>query len=200
MTLQEGALWREKLIKFYINTKKTNTENQDRLKSDIFMLMFNIIHHTLYSYYQTDIFFLPASKSGLYEAMNIFSAVFAKLSQLRHLINERIEIPALSEPMSDYFLHLSTINNNGRKDIYADFAQKIESDILGATIQFNHDTKKLEYYQPEQDLRLEISETSSMVSEIAPLVAYLKFIINESKELKNGTEDEKMNLIKALQK
>ncbi len=112
--------------------------------------------------------------------MNIFSPIFAKLAQSRHLINEKIEIPALSEPTSDYFLNLSTIDSSFKKDVYSEFAAKIEKDILDAEIVFNDENKKLEYFNPTIKLRLDLSETSSMVSEIAPIVAHLKYIIKES--------------------
>lgn len=123
------------------------------------------------------LYFLPASRSGLYEAMSIFSSIFAKLSQVRHLVNEKIEIPALSEPVSDYFLNLSTIKNGVSDDVYNDLAQKIEREIIGASIVFNNDNKKIEYYDEAKGLRLELAQTSSMVSEMAPIVAHLKYLI-----------------------
>lgn len=132
--------------------------------------------------YVDSVYFLPASRSGLYEGLNIFSSVFAKLSQSRHLIKEKIDIPALSETMSDYFLSLSTINvsNSSEEDIYYKLGKKIENEILDAEILFNDDNKRIEYYSSKRKLKLNISETSSMVSEMAPIVAYLKYVVNES--------------------
>ncbi len=188
VTTVEGS-YQDSAITFYIgdyNSISTKKFLQD-LKNALFESFHEIFNDFLNTVAKTNdaIFFLPASRSGLYEAMSIFSSVFARLSQLRHLINEKIEIPSLSEPVSDYFLNLSTIKQSSSTDIYHKYAQEIEQKILGATIQFNNDSKKLEYYNPENGLRLDLSATSSMVSEIAPIVAYLKFIVNEAA---NGEE------------
>ncbi len=126
-----------------------------------------------------DIYFFPASRSGLYQAMSIFSSVFARLSQLRHLVNSPIDIPALSEPVSDYFLKLSTMKANKSKDIFSKIANDIEKNILNGEIIFNSDSKKIEYLEKDTQLKLDLSETSSMISEIAPIVAYLKYVLND---------------------
>ena len=123
--------------------------------------------------------------------MNIFSSVFAKLSQFRHLISDTIEIPALSEPISDYFLNLSTIKEGNSNDKYSNFAIEIEEKILNAQIRFNQDSKKLEYFNKKANFKLDLSDTSSMISEIAPIVAYLKYIVNE----KEGTNPSKILFI-----
>jgi len=143
-----------------------------------------------------DIFFLPASRSGLYQAMNIFSSVLAMLSQKRHLFRGNFEIPALSVPMSDYFLHLSNIKTSGNNDVYNALAKEMEESILDAEIIFNDDSKKLEYYNKKTNLRLALSETSSMISEMAPVVAYLKYIVNEkSKKQDNENEPKRAKIL-----
>ena len=124
-------------------------------------------------------FFLPASRSGLYSAISIFGSVFAKLSQLRHVIREKIEIPTLSEPVSDYFLQLSTISKRQRDDVFSQLGLKMEAELIGASIDFNLDSKKLEYHDANLGLSLDLSEVSSMVAELAPIVAYLKYVLTE---------------------
>lgn len=141
-----------------------------------------------------EIYFLPASRSGLYQAMNIFSSVFAKLSQIRHIVNSQIDIPALSEPVSDYFLKLSTIKINKSSDKYANIAKEIEENLLNGEVVFNKETKKIEYIEKKTKLRLDLSETSSMVSEISPIVAYLKYVINEV-QIKDDNSDFFKNLL-----
>lgn len=172
-------------IKFYIN-KNDLASSKLKLEKELIgsaksILAFQILQaSSTYS----KVFFLPASRSGLYEAMSIFSSIFARLSQLRHHIREKIDIPALSEPMSDYFLNLSIVKTEVEKDIYYNFAKEIEEKILNARIEFNEDSKKLEYFNEDVKLRLDLGETSSMISEIAPIVAYLKYIINVEVVLK----------------
>jgi predicted ATPase len=134
--------------------------------------------HDLEEHY-TELYFLPASRSGLYEGMNIFSSLLVQLSQSRRALTQKVEIPSLPIPTSDYLLNLSTIKKHKPSGIYAEFAQKIEQKILKAEVVFNNDNKKLEYYNKEINLKLDIGETSSMISEVAPIVAHLKYIISK---------------------
>jgi len=164
-------------------------KNYDLLLIDISIECFTEILHSfsVVSGIVNSIFFLPAARSGLYEGMNVFSLVFAKLSQSRNTLNEKIEIPALSEPTSDYFLNLSNIDSSVKKDIYSEFATEIEKEIIDAEIIFNDHKKRLEYFNPKLKLTLDLSDTSSMVSEIAPIVAHLKYIIKENKNINGHT-------------
>lgn len=170
-------------LRFYINEKELKT-SMETLRSDIRTSAISVISY-LFSEAKSiynEVYFLPASRSGIYEAMNIFSSVMVRLSQLRHVVNRKIDIPALPVPTSDYFLNLSTIKLNKISDIYNGFASEIEDKILNAEILFDDETKKLEYLNKKINLKLDLSETSSMVSEIAPIVAHLKYIINEKRE------------------
>ena len=72
----------------------------------------------------------------------------------------------------------------------------MEESILDAEIIFNDDSKKLEYYNKKTNLRLALSETSSMISEMAPVVAYLKYIVNEkSKKQDNENEPKRAKIL-----
>jgi len=177
-TNQETAI-RENDILFFI---KITDFDPFKLQQEIIESIFKLAHNSFDILKQSlnQIYFLPASRSGLYQAMNIFSSVFAKLSQIRHAVNSQIDIPALSEPVSDYFLKLSTIKSHKNSDRYTQIAKEIENTILKGEVLFNSETKKIEYFEKNTKLKLDLSETSSMVSEISPIVAYLKFIIDES--------------------
>lgn len=127
-----------------------------------------------------NIHYLPASRSGLYQALNAFSRIFVELSKKRHLLKSKIEIPVLSEPISDYFLKLSEIEVRQRKRVSPDIlsiVDKIEQIILQGQVIFDERTKKLFYKSVQTGLELDVSLASSMVSEISPIVAYLKYII-----------------------
>lgn len=133
-----------------------------------------------------DFYFLPASRSGLYNGLSAFNAIIVQLTQLRSQIpNNKFEIPTLSEPNSDYFLNISSINGKGYSTPFSKFAKKIEDKIIKGKISFDKSDRKL-YYEPEKlDLSLELSQASSMISEIAPIIAHLKFILNNAE----GTEN-----------
>ena len=124
-----------------------------------------------------ELYFLPASRSGLYNSLNSFGPIIAELSRHRNFITHKIEIPSLSEPISDYFLNLNTIDKAQANEHYLTHFEEIEQDILKGKITLDDETKKYYYVPTDSDMRLELSFTSSMISEIAPIIAHLKYII-----------------------
>ena len=133
-----------------------------------------------------NIFYLPASRSGLYNTLNSFGAIFAEISRNRHLLTSKFEIPNLTEPISDYFLNLNSIENTSISDNYMKEYEQIEKKILRGSIVFDNEAKKYFYSPNNSDMRLELSSTSSMISEIAPIIAHLKYIIPTEKEDKKS--------------
>ncbi len=138
------------------------------------------------------IYFLPASRSGLYQGINSTAPILAEISRIRHLLpNKTFRIPTYSEPVSDYFLQLMSVNPNGKSDAFNRIAEKIENDILQGTIVFNDLNKKYEYIQHQTNMRLDVTSTSSMISELAPFVAFLKYILKQRKIEKIGEDETK---------
>jgi predicted ATPase len=129
------------------------------------------------------IYYLPASRSGLYQTMNAFGSVFAQLSQMRNLSDIPVLLPSLPEPVADYFLNLSTISQENHSDKFTRLAQEIEQRILEGQVAYNAETRQLEYLNRKSRLKLRMSEASSMISELAPLVAHLKYLLHEVQEV-----------------
>lgn len=125
------------------------------------------------------VFFLPASRSGLYQALNAFTPIMAELSQNRFFIKEnKIELPSLSEPLSDYFIDLSTIKSSNINKDFSTILEKIENNIIGGKVNYDDEQKKI-YYKPNNiPFEVEISEASSMVSELAPILLFLRHVLN----------------------
>lgn len=139
---------------------------------DFFEVNLNVIHN---------IYFLPASRSGLYNALNAFGAIFAELARHKTMIRQNIQLPTLGEQLSDYFLAIATIQLDKPKDAFSEIAAQIEQTILKGTIRFDDFSKKI-YYQPNhKNIQLELSSASSMIAEIAPLATFLKYIISVDK-------------------
>ena len=137
----------------------------------------------------SNIYFLPASRSGLYNTLSGFSNIIVQLTQLRNQVpNLKFEIPNLTEPIADYFLNISNINGKGYKTPFSQFAKQMEDNIIKGKINFDKSNRKL-YYEPANlDLSLELSEVSSMIAEISPIIAHLKFLF-EDKENGNAKGD-----------
>lgn len=126
--------------------------------------------------------YLPASRSGLYQALSAFGVIIAELSKSRSFLSKKIELPGISEPLSDYFIKLSegkAISKRTAESKYSLFATKIEEEVLGGNIEIDSKSKKLIYRPQGTDLRLDLSSTSSMASEIGPIVTYLRHVLSE---------------------
>lgn len=121
-------------------------------------------------------YFLPASRSGIYSGMNAFGPIVAELSKNRAFITRKIELPGISEPISDYFIALTNIKSI-QNEKYEKYYSKIESDILKGKIIFDKSKNALMYQPDGIEAQFEMSEVSSMVSEISPIVAFLKYMI-----------------------
>jgi predicted ATPase len=120
---------------------------------------------------------LPASRSGLYQALGAFGQIFAELSKNRNFISKPITIPAISEPIADYYLYLSNITPSKKSNSdFIDYVNEIEKDILQGIVTFDNERKKLFFTPNNTSLKLDLSATSSMVSEISPITSYIKYI------------------------
>lgn len=130
-----------------------------------------------------DLHYLPASRSGLYQSLSAFGQIVAELSKSRTALRQKIELPGISEPLSDYYLKLSDIriaSSDPAAEAFLQAASQIESDILQGTVEFESKTKRLLFKPAGVDLSLDLSATSSMVSEISPIASYLKYVLPRS--------------------
>lgn len=127
----------------------------------------------------SDVHYLPASRSGLYQALSAFGQIIAELSKQRTFLSQRIELPAISEPLVDYFIKLTEIKPSRKyeESKYWEIADYLERSILGGAVEFDIKSKRLFYKPFDVDLKLDLSSTSSMVSEVAPIATYLKHVL-----------------------
>jgi hypothetical protein len=133
--------------------------------------------------------FLPASRSGLYQALSAFGQIIAELSRSRSLLSKKIELPGISEPLSDYFIKLSEIRRLKRQSEETELSRvalKIEEEILDGHVYFADNTKKIMYSHHGTGLKLALSATSSMVSELSPVVSYLRYVLPADSSSRRG--------------
>lgn len=137
--------------------------------------------------------YLPASRSGLYQALSAFGQIIAELSKRRSFLKQKIELPGIPEHLSDYFIYMSEISNsnNNHKGRFENIATSIENNILKGKVTFDADSKIMNYTPDRTQLTLELSSTSSMVSELAPVVTYLRHIVSRPKRRSNKNNMEK---------
>lgn len=189
--------------KVFIKKSRTNTYKYRKYNERLSIYYYEDIQSTLNIINQTieeeffefsnsiielvsDVYFLPASRSGIYSGMSAFSSIIAELSRSKAMLTKKIELPGLSEPISDYFLMLSNIRtrkNTGLQNIYS----KIEDDILHGNVNFNNNNNMLVYKPNNLLYEFEMTQVSSMVSEISPIVAFFKYIILNNRQRENYT-------------
>ena len=145
-----------------------------------------------------NVYFLPASRSGIYAGMSSFGPILAQLSQNRAYIKGTIQIPSISEPISDYYMMLSEI----RGDILGHFsecAEEIEKSVLKGDVLYDKKSKAIVYKPFGSQLQLEMRDTSSMVSEISPITAFLKYVVEKGIDVRVrraiGSEDKPQSVI-----
>ena len=76
-----------------------------------------------------NVYFLPASRSGIYAGMSSFGPILAQLSQNRPYIKGTIQIPSISEPISDYYMMLSEIRGD-MQGHFPEYAEEIEKKFV----------------------------------------------------------------------
>lgn len=134
-----------------------------------------------------DVHYLPASRSGLYQSLSAFGQIVAELAKNRSLLRQKIELPGIAEPLSDYFLKLSNIKVQSIDEAdkaFHEIADEIEREILRGKVEIDSKTKKILFKPDGVALSLDLSTTSSMVSEITPVATYIRHVLPASVSLK----------------
>jgi predicted ATPase len=132
------------------------------------------------------IYFLPASRSGLYRALNAFSQILAELAKKRNFLSEKIILPSISEQDSDYFSKINEINMRRKNQKFDTIAEKIEEKLLKGKVSIDQTTKQILFHPNNTDINLELLGTSSMIAEVSPIVLYLRYIINSEDDVVKG--------------
>jgi predicted ATPase len=125
----------------------------------------------------SSVYYLPASRSGLYRALNAFSQILAELAKKRNFLSEKIVLPSISEQDSDYFSKINEINVRRVNQKFSSVAENIEKKLLKGKVSIDQSTKQILFHPNKTDINLELLGTSSMIAEVSPIVLYLRYII-----------------------
>ncbi len=129
-------------------------------------------------------FYLPASRTGIMHAHHLVVASLLESATLGGIRNPS-PMPKLSSVVADFLQHLITLPDNHesqkkKSQRKNDFGKLIEKNILDGMVKMNK--SEVNYpsftYQPKGwKESLPLMNSSSMVSELAPLVLYLRYIV-----------------------
>ncbi|KAB2908361.1 MAG: AAA family ATPase [Ignavibacteriales bacterium] len=165
----------------------------DKIYRKFFIELFNQVRENSFN-----LNYLPAARSGIYFGFSNFGTFIAKINLCQRGKEQlSFTIPHTTVPISDFILKFSEAKIDFVKNKFSTIAGKIETQILKGTVELEKETGKIRYFSDEIGKVFELSNTSSMVSEISILTAFIKFILYEEKV--NGfrgrqTEVEKGNV------
>jgi len=134
-----------------------------------------------------EVHYLPAIRAGLYQALSGLGPIVAQLAKSRSLLSREISLPILSAPENDYFLTVSGIDPvalTHPRPAIAGIADTIEQAVLGGAIEIDPDSNRILFRPTGTGLRLDLGYASSMVSQIAPLVAYCRYVLASTGDAK----------------
>jgi len=141
------------------------------------------------------VYYLPASRSGLYRALNAFSQILVELAKKRNFLSEKIVLPSISEQDSDYFSKINEINIRRKNQKFDSIAGNIEEKLLKGKVSFDQTTKQILFHPNNTDINLELLGTSSMIAEVSPIVLFLRYIISSEDDNIKGRTNNGMPII-----
>jgi hypothetical protein len=113
-----------------------------------------------------NVYYLPASRSGLYRALNAFSQILVELAKKRTFLQEKIVLPSISEQDSDYFSKINEINIKRINQKFGPIASEIENKLLNGEVSFDQKTKQILFHPHNVDINLELLGTSSIIDNL----------------------------------
>ncbi len=153
-------------------------------------LPYPVLINSLVQHYFQDLldipYYFPAARSGILQSHKALAGIM--LSRLPLVGIEPIEIPRLTGVVADFISNLITLETRPRigtrsrkPSPLSEIAVFLEQEVSRGTIDVDQPVSGAEYpefvYEANGN-RFPIHRTSSMVSEIAPIVLFLKYIIN----------------------
>lgn len=123
-------------------------------------------------------YYLPAARSGFLHSHKLLASVLVSRSPLAGA--EPLQIPNLSGVIADFVSNLLQLEHFEASEELASIAAFIESRISGGSIDLDTDSENAAYpqiYYEQQGHRFPLPSSSSMVSEIAPIVLFVRHVI-----------------------
>ena len=129
-----------------------------------------------------DSYYLPAARSGIMESRDVLAAALIKRATRIGL--DRLEVSTFSGMVADFLEQLVNYKKRKRSSSrISRVAEQLETELLEGKIEVKRSTPKAypEFlYRPDQAKEgLRMSHSSAMVSELAPLVLFLRGIVKQ---------------------
>ena len=151
---------------------------QTFLKHDTINLIINVIRLDLLinSVQQLIPFYFPASRSGILKTYPETAA--SVIEDLSYSILRNIEKPVIDGIITDFITPLITLQH--KKTPFFKLAEEMESDVFRGKIDTRVDKQSIpQLFYTFDGNTIPLDNASSAVSELAPLLIYLKYIVQE---------------------
>lgn len=143
---------------------------------------------TLYESFPVESYYLPAARSGIAQGHKAIASILVRQSSFAAI--EPLEIPTLSGIITDFISHILTMEPRQHflrepTPISTDVVDFLERQVLQGKIVIEQEEKLTYpniYYEPFRSQpamgKFPLSRTSSMVSELAPVILFLKYLVD----------------------
>lgn len=151
----------------------------------ILSLLLQEITHECVSPLNLPTYYLPPDRTGIMHAQRAIASSFVASAPYAGAgIIRAQNFPTLSGVVSDFLVQLIQLDER-TNDYGIDFAKRIEDEILKGTVEIDQSANAFPefFYRPgnwpKKAGRLPLMQASSMVTELAPLVLFLRHLIKE---------------------
>ena len=125
--------------------------------------------------------YLPADRAGVMHAHRVVvSSLIGRAS--RAGFDHESPLPTLSGVLADFLARLIELSDERRPTESRRLADRLETDILGGSVQVSQSTvgyPSFHYRPAKWNREIALMNTSSMVSELAPVVLYLRHVVRK---------------------
>lgn len=135
------------------------------------------IDNRLYRGFPSDSYYLPAERSGILQSHRQLASFVVRQAPFAGI--EDLQVPRMSGVVSDFISNLLQLEGD-EQAAFGAIAAELEKNVLAGQIAIEQDVNGYPdlAYRPGND-EYPLHRSSSMVSEIAPLVLYLRYVLDK---------------------
>ncbi len=161
-----------------VKRQKQLISSRARRRQPEFILndLVRLLVREVFDEFPTESYYLPAARSGVLQSHRALAAAVVRSATYAGI--EDMQVPRMSGVISDFIGQLLEMSDYPT-GAFEDEAQELESSVLNGTIHLEpsqHQYPEISYEMIEGQ-RFPLYRTSSMVSELAPLILYLRYLL-----------------------
>jgi predicted ATPase len=129
--------------------------------------------------FNTTSYYLPAARSGILQGHKALASSILSRVPLAGI--EPLQVPTLSGVVADFLANILQLDKGKADPNVAEIGAFLEQKACGGTVDIGATEARFEYpeiYYAIMDSKLPLHRTSSMVSEIAPIILFLKYVVH----------------------